>query len=226
MKNEEVQKILEHTNQVYEEVAGKYSQVRKAPWPEMDFLFGRYLRKNDLVLDIGCGNGRFYESFVANEVDYTGIDNSKNLIEIAQRNYPEGKFSLASALNLPFSDETFDAVYSIAVLHHMPSTELRERFVMEAKRVLKKSGYLVLTVWDLSEKKEDKPFNVFSLFQKRIDNGDMFIPWYGAKDCYFHSFSREEFRLLVDGCGLGIIDQGEVEIGKKPYNNLYIVSKK
>lgn len=228
MKNEEVQKILNQTKDIYDEVADKYSSVRSGPWKEMDFLFGKFLRSEDKVLDMGCGNGRFYQSFIDNDVSYVGIDNSENLIKIAQSEYPQGEFVLASALNLPFSAETFDCVYSIAVLHHMPTKELRIRFIEEAKRVLKVGGYMVITVWDMTEKAEQqkKPFNIFNLFENRLDEGDIFIPWYGAQDCYFHSFSMEELRALIEGCGLIIEEKGEIAIGKKPYNNLYVVAKK
>lgn len=231
MKNEEVQKILGQTKDIYDEVAEKYASVRNEPWPEMDFLFGKFLRKEDNILDMGCGNGRFYKSFLENGVVYTGIDNSKNLIEIAKKTYPEGNFILASALNLPFIENSFDNVYSIAVLHHMPTEELRRKFIEEAKRVLKVGGHLILTVWDMTKKREEqeknkKPFNIFNLFTQRLDSNDIFIPWYGAQDCYFHVFDMEKLRILVEDCGLRIIERGEISIGKKPYNNLYVVAKK
>lgn len=230
MKKEEAQKILEQTKDIYDEIAEKYASVREEPWKEMDFLFGKFLKSGDSVLDVGCGNGRFYKSFNSNDVVYTGIDNSNSLIEIAKSDYPEANFILASALNLPFLDDTFDAVYSIAVLHHMPSLELRRRFIEEIKRVAKKNAYIVLTVWDLSEKVEkvgEKKgiFRIFDLFLQRFGKDDLFIPWYGAQDCYFHSFSMEDFRRFVEDSGLKIVESGDILIGKKPYRNFYIVSK-
>jgi tRNA (uracil-5-)-methyltransferase TRM9 len=188
------------------------------------------LKKEDNVLDVGCGNGRFYQSFASNDVVYTGIDNSNSLIEIAKRTYPEANFVLGSALNMPFLNEAFDAVYSIAVLHHMPSPDLRKEFISEIRRVAKKKAYIILTVWDLKEKvkKESNKkgmAEVFNLFLQRFDKKDFFIPWYGAKNCYFHSFTMEDFRKLVEESGLKIIESGEILVGKKPYRNFYIVSK-
>lgn len=230
MKSEEAQKILEQTREAYDEIAEKYASVRESPWKEMDFLFNKFLKKEDNVLDVGCGNGRFYQSFASNDVIYTGIDNSSNLIEIAKRTYPEVDFVLGSALNMPFLNETFDAVYSIAVLHHIPSPDLRKEFISEIRRVAKKKAYIILTVWDLKEKgkKESNKkgvAEVFKLFLQRFDKNDFFIPWYGAKNCYFHSFSMEDFRKLVEESGLKIIESGEILVGKKPYRNFYIVSK-
>lgn len=230
MNNDKAQKIIDANKDIYNRIAEKYASVRDEPWEEMDFLFGKFLKSGDKVLDLGCGNGRFYDSFIKNGVFYTGVDNSENLIEIAKKKHSEGEFTLASALNLPFNDEEFNAVYGIAILHHIPSESMRRMFMEEAKRVLKKGGCLVLTVWDLNEKKEQeekkKKFNIFDLFRQRIDRNDVFIPWYGAKDCYFYSFTMETFRRIVDDSGLAIIDHGEILIGKKPYKNLYIVAKK
>jgi signal-transduction protein with cAMP-binding, CBS, and nucleotidyltransferase domain len=36
----------------------------------------------------------------------------------------------------------------------------------------------------------------------------------------------EEFKRLIEECDLKIIEKGEILIGQKPYNNLYIVAKK
>jgi ubiquinone/menaquinone biosynthesis C-methylase UbiE len=230
MDKSKAQKIIDETRDVYDQIAEKYASVRDEAWEEMDFLFGKFLKTGDKVLDIGCGNGRFYNSFIKNGVFYLGIDNSKNLIKIAKKNHSEGEFLLASALNLPFNDEEFDAVYGIAILHHMPSEELRHLFVEEAKRVLKSGGHLILTVWDLKEKRDQevnkKKFNIFDLFRQRMDKDDMFIPWYGAKNCFFHTFTMDTFKRLVEDSGLTVIEHGDILVGKKPYRNFYIVSKK
>ena len=98
------------------------------------------------MLDLGCGNGRLYKMIEKLNVDYIGIDLSENLIKKAEELYPNAKFYVASALDLPFPDNMFDKIISIAVLHHIPSYKLRIKFMEEAYRVLKKDGQLILTV--------------------------------------------------------------------------------
>jgi len=187
--------------------------VRSKDWKEMDFLF-EALSENDKVLDLGCGNGRFYPLFEKRNVDYYGIDFSSNMIQIAKEKYPLGKFWVGTGFDLVFENDFFDYVYSIAVLHHVPSEKLRKSFLKEAKRVLKNKGIIVLTVWDLKEKKTN------------IKNKNILLPWYGAKDCYFYSFDLNELEKLVIEVGLKIIEKGEIMVGQRPYNNFYIICQK
>lgn len=114
---------------------------------EGDFLFILdYIKKDGKLLDLGCGNGRMNKLIQNLDVDYTGIDISANLINEARKTYPQAKFMIGSALNLAFLDESFDIIISIAVLHHIPSNRLRQKFLKEAKRVLKQNGRLILMV--------------------------------------------------------------------------------
>lgn len=179
----------------------------------MEFLFDNLL-ENEKVLDLGCGNGRFYPLFEKRKIDYYGIDFSSKMIEIAKEKYPLGKFWVRNGFDLSFENNFFDKVYSIAVLHHVPSEELRIRFLKEAKRVLKNKGFLILTVWDLKEKK------------KNIKEKDVLLSWYGAKDCYFYSFELKELEELITKLGLKIIEKGEIMVGQRPYNNFYIICQK
>ena len=218
--------ILLKTVEDYNSIADKYSRVREKDWKEMDFLFDKYLDPKDRVLDSGCGNGRFYDSFIEKEVEYFGVDPSLNLIDIAKKNHPQGNFQVASGDSLPFSGNYFDKVFSIAVLHHIPSLDFRSQFLKEAKRVLKDDGYLILTVWNLKEK-VDKDFNLLSWFKRRkLDKGDVFLPWYGSNNTYFHCFNLEELVQLVKDSGFEVLDKGEILVGQRPYSNFYIVAKK
>lgn len=50
-------------------------------------------------------------------------------------------------LCLPFRDESFDAVLSIAVVHHFATVERRAMALRELARVTRIGGRLLLTVW-------------------------------------------------------------------------------
>jgi SAM-dependent methyltransferase len=98
------------------------------------------------VLDAGCGMGRFAEVAADAGADVHAIDLS-TAVEAAQRNLghrPNVRFYQADILNLPFAPESFDAIYSIGVLHHTPSTR---RAFLALCRLLKPGGRIAIWVY-------------------------------------------------------------------------------
>jgi ubiquinone/menaquinone biosynthesis C-methylase UbiE len=57
------------------------------------------------------------------------------------------KVVVCDNLCLPFRDESFDAVLSIAVVHHFATVERRAMALRELARVTRIGGRLLLTVW-------------------------------------------------------------------------------
>jgi len=80
--------------------------------------------KGKLVLDVGCGTGRFAEVATRWGARVIGIDLSM-ASEVAAKNLAERDFLAfqADVFALPFAPETFDCIYSVGVLHHTPSCE-------------------------------------------------------------------------------------------------------
>jgi ubiquinone/menaquinone biosynthesis C-methylase UbiE len=109
------------------------------------------------ILEIGCGNGRDSIHFGKQGHYVIGIDISPDAIKIAKKNnkLETVNFEVGDAEKLRFDTGSFDAVYSLSVLH---ATKL-EKSVSEVARVLKQKGlalfYLyVKTVYFDDEDKE------------------------------------------------------------------------
>lgn len=95
---------------------------------EQDFIKKVGLKPDDLrgklVLDVGCGMGRFAEVATRWGARVVGIDLSA-AAEVAAKNLADRDFVAfqADVFALPFAPESFDCIYSMGVLHHTPDCE-------------------------------------------------------------------------------------------------------
>jgi ubiquinone/menaquinone biosynthesis C-methylase UbiE len=82
------------------------------------------------------------------------------------------KVLICDNLALPFREESFDAVLSIAVVHHFATTERRVHALKELARVLRIGGRLVISVWAMEQKhrKVRMDFSSILLFLLRDDS--------------------------------------------------------
>ena len=103
MEKEYAEYLLVKTRKDYNLIADDFSRTRDETWDEMFFLFENYLKPGDKVLDLGCGNGRWFKLFKTYNIDYIGVDSSVKLIDIAQKNNPEAKFQIEEGLELVLS---------------------------------------------------------------------------------------------------------------------------
>lgn len=216
MKKDTAQTLLTLSREEYDEYAKEFSHSRKNFWKELEFL-KTYTHAGERVLDIGCGNGRLIDVLPSSGIHYTGIDFSKELITIAQEARGEkGTFIHADALSLPFENNSFDTVFSIAVLHHIPSHAHRMRFVAEAYRVLKPNGTCVLTVWNTLQWKFMKTHVVQTLKKlcgySPMDFGDMILPFgKNKRQRYVHSFTTRGLKKMFERNNFSTISIREVK---------------
>ena len=146
-----------YVHETYELIAARFSKTRTQIWSSVQ-RFLDSLPPYTVVADIGCGNGKNFD--LKGGKSYVGLDITHEfLVEASQR----GRCCEAvrgSALQLPFRSNTFDAVISIAVLHHFASEERRFKMLQELIRILAPGGHVLVTVWALEQtKKEHRRFN-------------------------------------------------------------------
>lgn len=108
---------------------------------------------NKKVLDIGCGTA-FYSEFFKN---YTGIDNSREMLKMSDANVLFGK-----AENLPFKDKCFDVAISLSAVHNF---EDYRKAIDEMNRVAK--DIVIISLFKRA-KKFDEIKNYF-MANKEID---------------------------------------------------------
>lgn len=130
------------------EEAGKSGRLHHSVYVSSDALWDTIFRAHmgvldkevppgSSLLDIGCGYGRFAPMFE----NYTGVDISPDLIEIAKSTYPSKKFVIADLRSLPFKDKEFDVGILVSVRAMIIGNlggEAWEPMEKECKRVCKK----------------------------------------------------------------------------------------
>ncbi len=102
-------------------------------------VYNSGLNKNDVILDLGCGEGKLEKRLKNNFI--IGVDISIGEIRKAKL----GKFVLCDANKLPFKTNAFDKILSMEVIEHLPSLNQVYETVAEMHRVLKNNGTAVVS---------------------------------------------------------------------------------
>jgi SAM-dependent methyltransferase len=127
---------------------------------------------NYRVLDIGCGNGAIHE-FLLNselEINLEGIDVAPEFLEQAHKNFPGVNYRVYDGKRLPFDDGSFDCVFTICVMHHVPPAQW-PGFVQEMHRVVRPGGIVVVV-----EHNRINPLTTFIVKTCPLDRNAVLVP--------------------------------------------------
>jgi len=230
MKEKLVKELLNKVQADYRLTAENFDHTRQRQWNEMNDVL-EYINDGDRILDWGCGNGRFHELLKDRNIDYLGIDNCKPLIEIAQEKYPDTKWQMTSEL----PDNKFNVITAFASWHHLPSKKLRTAKLIEFYNHLERDGLLILTTWNLKQKKylwlwgKNNFRNIFTDYEWN----DILVPW-KAEDRpikrYYHDYCQSTLKMEFSQVGFQVkecyySDKGE-HVNWWKGKNLIIIAKK
>ncbi len=233
MNSELSNKILQEVKENYNLIARDYARTREFISPDVKEIVAKYVLKQGKILDSGCGNGRLFELLNALGREYIGLDASEELLKIAKQNYPSGNFIAGDALKLTFTDNSFDQIFSMSVLHHFPG-QTRQKYLQECFRILKPGGSLILRVWNMWHNDFAKQlmikFTVGKLLRKNdLDFMDIYYPWKDGQGNvvakrYLHCFTQSELEGLFKRTGFVIKESWSESKGVN--SNIYIVAQK
>ena len=136
----------EHVVNVYDTIAVHWDKTRHSPWPRVQ-QFLEALPTGSLVADVGCGNGKYMG--LRRDVCVIGSDRSVNLCDLCARQGFE--VAICDNMLLGFTQGVFDAVISIAVLHHFSTRARRLRAVAEMAALLVPGGHILIQAWALEQ---------------------------------------------------------------------------
>ena len=210
MDKKTAKKLIANNKKFYDAAADKFSSTRLFPWRDFEFI-KKLVRSGDSVLDLGCGNGRFYQYLHDKKIKYLGVDVSKKLISKAKKLNPAALFKAVDILNFK-SQEKYDLILMVAVLHHIPSDGLRKKILENIRGILKKDGILVVSCWNLWTPRYLKYITKRDMTKvdgHSLDKNDALVPFSDGENLigkrYLHAFTKRELISLLKTANLKVL---------------------
>jgi ubiquinone/menaquinone biosynthesis C-methylase UbiE len=97
-------------------------------------------------LDVGCGTGALAARLAQEGYRMSGVDPSEGMLDVLRERSPAVNAVRASGTALPFADDGFDVVLTVAVMHHIADPRDVARTLAEMVRVARPGGRIL--VWD------------------------------------------------------------------------------
>jgi SAM-dependent methyltransferase len=180
------------------------------------------LRKDESILDLGCGNGELARELAkhGHRGPYLGLDFSVPLLQDAETQ-PQGfsasfmEVDLTRLSNIKSRISTpggWSLITAFAVLHHIPSNEVRLDILHAVHGLLAESGEFILSHWQFlnSDKLRARiqDWSKVDISSSDVDPGDHLLDWRSGGDGlrYVHHFSKDELAILADAAGFVIRD--------------------
>jgi tRNA (uracil-5-)-methyltransferase TRM9 len=214
-------RLIEINREFYTHFGDSFSATRHRIQPGVRRVL-ESLNGNESILDLGCGNGELARELArrGQRGSYLGVDFSLPLLREAE-SQPDGfsaKFLQVDLTQLSaFSDQLsvvdgWSVITAFAVLHHIPSMELRLNILRIVKQLLKTEGIFVDSNWQFlnSEKLKARiqPWEAAAISASEVDAGDYLLDWRsGGKGLrYVHHFNESELAELAKASGFSIMD--------------------
>ena len=113
--------------------------------------------KDKVVLDLGCGTGKFMQKFYKETTKYYGLDLSNEQLNIAKEKVKSNnvEFICCSAENIPLLDNSVDVIICTWVLGTILEIDRRNKVLDEMKRILREDGSIYLVENDIGGEFEE-----------------------------------------------------------------------
>ncbi|HEY9152185.1 MAG TPA: class I SAM-dependent methyltransferase [Anaerolineales bacterium] len=243
------QQLLELNRRFYTEYGRDFSATRGRLQTGVLRLL-ESMRGDESILDLGCGNSELARTLSrrGHHGTYLGVDFSLPLLDEAEREafaFPVQFMQadlvssdwqsaiheeIASGKDTPRND-MFDIVFSFAVLHHIPSVELRLQIIQKIRKLLKPDGIFIHSNWQFLNsprlKARIQAWESVGLKETDVDVNDYLLDWRrgGTGLRYVHHFDESELADLAKASGFDIIEAFYSD-GENKRLSLYQIWKK
>ena len=240
MDEQLVKQLVAINLKFYSEFASAFSETRSSAQTRLDRIVA-YIGDAGKVLDIGCGNGRLAERLDRENkrVRYVGVDASPQLITIASARKRQFRSVGAdffvgditqAGWSLPFANASFEIAIALAVLHHIPSFDLRCAVLRDIHALLKPGARLILTNWafDRNERQRRRivAWSSAGFDERALEPGDALLAWKrgGVGYRFCHLITKQEMTRMAEAGGFQVVKQYYADADLNLYSVLESVS--
>ena len=205
-------RLIDINRQFYTRFGDSFSATRRRIQPGVRRVLGM-LKGDESILDLGCGNGELARELArrGHRGPYLGVDFSLPLLRdaLAQPERSSARFMEVDLTQLSaFSHQLsvtggWSRVTAFAVLHHIPSHDLRLDSLRVVNQLLKKDGLFIHSNWQFlnSEKLKGRiqPWEAVHISEFQVEPGDYLLDWRngGQGLRYIHHFDEQELSELA-----------------------------
>lgn len=204
----------------YDLIAEQYFEEFGTVLEDIDLInkFKSYLEKEDLIIDLGGGNGKLTNFFNENGYNAVCYDFSENMIKFAIKTYPNIQFIVDDIININnhFNKESIDGIIAMYSLFHIPKENLNQLF-FDINNILRKNGIFCFSLQlGIGEQFVDEPY----LKEK------------GKNVLYMNYLTKEEIYNILNENNFEIIyenekhEMGDNVIGENGNDSIYIISRR
>jgi SAM-dependent methyltransferase len=220
MDSDTAARLIEINHEFYTRFGDSFSATRRRIQPGVHRVL-ESLKGDESFLDLGCGNGELARELARRDHSgsYLGVDFSLPLLREAEslpESFPARFMQVDLVALSAFSSQLsvaggWSVIAAFAVLHHIPSIELRLSLLRIVYQLLKTDGIFVHSNWQFlnSEKLRGRiqPWASVGISGSEVEAGDYLLDWRsGGKGLrYVHHFDESELDKLAKATGFRIM---------------------
>lgn len=214
------QRLIELNRHFYTDFGEPFSATRGRIQPGVRCII-EMLSGDETILDLGCGNGELARTLArgGHRGAYLGLDFSLPLLADAE-SVPEGfsaEFREVDLVQLSATDNSlagmgWSLITAFAVLHHIPSQNLRLEILKTIHELLAPNGRFIHSNWHFLNsprlRQRVRKWSEAGLTEADVDEGDYLLDWRsgGTGLRYVHHFSEAELASLAKSSGFQIVE--------------------